>query len=149
MVFHYNRNTRNVVLAFSGAKLMLYTLVLYNLLVVLVTIPSRYFYRIHWYLFFSSAGKAGNVLHLTNFRRPSFGEDMNVKLIVKISALDFKQLYIFYKFYVIKRIYLSERIRYLAQTFNCSIQKHLVLQVFVCCFSKEKKMLKIFINCWK
>ena len=32
--------------------------------------------------FFSSAGKTGNVPNLTNFRRPSFGDDLNVKFIL-------------------------------------------------------------------
>ena len=51
-------------------------------------------------------------------RRPSFGDSINVIFISK-------QVYIFYKLYQIKKkqIYLSERIPYLAQTFNCSIQK--------------------------
>ena len=58
--------------------------------------------------------------NLTNYRRPSFGDTPSD---VTTSALDFKQLYIFYKFHVIKRLYLPERIPYLAQIFNCSIQK--------------------------
>ena len=42
----------------------------------------------------------------------------NIYIVTK-SALDLKQLYIVYIFYPIKQIYLSERIPYLAQTFNC------------------------------
>ena len=37
--------------------------------------------------------------------------------IVTTSALDFKQPYIFYRFYPVKRTYSSKRILYLAQTF--------------------------------
>ena len=54
--------------------------------------------------------------NFNNCRRPSFGDDTNVKSISQ-------QLYIFYNFYQIKRRHLSKRIPYLAQTFNCLIKK--------------------------
>ena len=49
--------------------------------------------------------------NLANFRIPSFADDINVTLIsyVTISALSFKQLYTFSKFYPInKYFYLKE-----------------------------------------
>lgn len=54
-------------------------------------------------------------LNLINSKRKSVENDINVTFISfsKASALDFKQLYVFYKFYQIKLIYL-------ALTFNCS-----------------------------
>ena len=76
-------------------------------------------------ILFSNAGRTENV--------PQFEFDIFYKTIffrwykcniyiVTTSALDFKQLYIIYKFYLIKRVFLPERIPYLAQTFNCSSQ---------------------------
>ena len=65
------------------------------------------------------------------------------------SALDFIQFYIFYKFYPIKRMYLSERIPYLAQAFNCSSQKQLHISKSVYVVLHWKQMFKVFVNCWK
>ena len=60
-------------------------------------------------------------LNVANFRRPSPGDDINVTLILLTTstALDFKALYTFYKFYPIKRVFLSETIPNLTQTFDC------------------------------
>ena len=47
-------------------------------------------------------------LNVINSKRKSFENDINVNIyIVTTSALDFKQLYVFYKFYQIKLIYLA------------------------------------------
>ena len=64
-------------------------------------------------IFFSNAGKLGTCrnLNLINSRGKSFGDNF---YIVRTSALGFKQLYIFYASYLIKRICLSEKIPYLA-----------------------------------
>ena len=43
----------------------------------------------------------------------------NNNYIVTISALDFKQVYAFYKFGPIKETFLCEIIRYLVEKFNC------------------------------
>lgn len=71
-------------------------------------------------IFFSKAGKleTNQNLNFTFCRKPSFKDNINV---TTTSALDFKQFNIFYKFYLIKQLYLYERIPYLAQTFNGSI----------------------------
>ena len=60
------------------------------------------------------------LIYLINFRRPSFGDDVTFISLTTTSALDFKPLYTFYKFYPIKRILLSEIIPNLTQTFHCS-----------------------------
>ena len=52
--------------------------------------------------------------------------------IVTTSALDYKQLYTFYKFYLIKQTFLSERIRYLIETLNCSSQAQLHSPISAC-----------------
>ena len=55
------------------------------------------------------------------------------------SALDFKQLYIFYKFYLIKRIYLSERITYLEQRLTVELKNSYTLaSVSVLCFTENE-----------
>lgn len=47
-------------------------------------------------------------LNVINSKRKSFENDINGNIyIVTTSALDFKQLYVFYKFYQIKLIYLA------------------------------------------
>ena len=60
-------------------------------------------------------------LNLANFRRPSFRDDVNVTLILLTTstALDFKSLYTFYKFYPIKQVFLPETIPNLTQTVDC------------------------------
>ena len=60
-------------------------------------------------------------LNLANFRRPSFGDDINVTFtsLTTSTASDFKALYTFYKFYPAKRVFLSETIPNLTQTFHC------------------------------
>ena len=72
-----------------------------------------------------NTGKIGKV---PEFKFDKFLEDHFLRwykcnnYIVTTSALDFKQIYINYKFYPIKRIFLSEIIPYLAQIFNCPSQ---------------------------
>ena len=47
-------------------------------------------------------------LNVINSKRKSFENDINGNIyIVTTSALDFKQLYVFHKFYQIKLIYLA------------------------------------------
>ena len=64
-------------------------------------------------LLFSNAGKT--------FRRQSFEDDINETLHQPVPWI--LKNFIFYKFYPIKRLYLSEKIPYLAKTFNCSSPK--------------------------
>ena len=67
---------------------------------------------------FSNAGKIGNVreFKFDKFQKTIFWRLYECNIyIVQTNTLDFKQLYIIYK-----KIYLSERIPYLAQTFNYS-----------------------------
>ena len=83
---------------------------------------SRYFYRKLYYHNFFECRK--------NWRRAGIQiwqilEDHVLEMmrwykgnIVTTSALDFKQLYIIYKFYPIKRLFISEKTPYFAQTFN-------------------------------
>ena len=76
-------------------------------------------------IFFSNAGKTGKRagIQICTFQKIIFMRWYECNIyIVTTSALDFKQLYIIYKFYPIKRIFLSARIPYFAQTFNSSSQ---------------------------
>ena len=76
--------------------------------------------------FFSNGGETRSVLEteFDKFYKKIFLKWYKCNIyIVTTSALNFKNLYIFYIFYPIKRIYLSDRIRYLVQTFNFSSQK--------------------------
>ena len=75
---------------------------------------SRHFYHISFKL------KTRRNLNLTIFRRSSLEIICMKNYFVTTSALNFKQLYIFYKYYPIKRTFLSERTRYFVQAFNCS-----------------------------
>ena len=76
---------------------------------------------------FSKREKTGNMTEfkLTNFRILPFGNDIakcNI-FIIATSVLDFKQLYIFYKFYSKKKqMHLSDRTLYLVQISTCSRQ---------------------------
>ena len=81
-------------------------------------------------LLFSNAGKT--------FRRQSFEDDINETLHQPVPWI--LKNFIFYKFYPIKRIYLSEKIPYLAKTFNCSSPKQ---EVCVCVVFHWKQMLKV------
>ena len=101
-------------------------------------------------IIFSNAGKTVNVLEFEfdKFWKTIFWRlhRCNIYIITTI-ALDFKQLYIFYIFFPIKWIYLSERTPYLTQTFNYSSQKQLHISKSVCVVFHWKQMLKVFVNC--
>ena len=66
--------------------------------------------------------------------------------IVKTSALDFKQLHIVCKFCPIKRIFLSERIPYLAQIFDCSSQTYLHISKSMYVVFHWKQIIEVFVN---
>ena len=65
------------------------------------------------------------------------------------SALNFKQIYVFHKFCLLKQIYLSKRTPYLALTFTCWIQKEKPITKSLCFVIDCKKILKVFVNCRK
>ena len=99
---------------------------------------------------FSKREKTGNMTEfkLTNFRRLSFGNDIakcNI-YIIATSVLDFKQLYIFYKFCPKKQIHLSDRTLYLVQIFTCSRQIWFHITKTACVF-RWKLKFKVFVNC--
>ena len=61
--------------------------------------------------------------------------------VIRTSALDFKQLYMFYKFCPIKPMYLPDKTQYLARTFNGLSQ---TLPSLVCCILLEAIAQKFF-----
>ena len=100
---------------------------------------SRYSYRKRYHLFFQVQEKLETCRNsnLTNCRRKCFGYDIRYKCsiyIVTTNALNFKQLYIFYKFYLIKRkcIYLKE--------FHCSKMKFSIKDFFSKCDQIRRKL---------
>ena len=102
--------------------------------------------------FFSNAGITGNLpeFEFDEFWRTIFWKWYKCNIcIVTTSALDWKQLTIFYKFYPIKQIYLSERISYLAHTCHCSNQNSYTLLSLCVMYFSGNKYLKGFVKCWK
>ena len=91
---------------------------------------SRYFYRKLYHHFFKCRKnwKRAGIQTVLRKRAEKFWKKIFSRwhkcniYIAATSGLDFKQLYIIYKFYPIKRIFLSERIQYLTQICNCSSQ---------------------------
>ena len=75
-------------------------------------------------------------LNLINSRTPSFADNI---FMVTTSALNFKELYIFCKLYPVKRIYVSKRIPYLAQTLTVQAKNIYTLKsLCVSCFTRNK-----------
>ena len=99
---------------------------------------SLYFYRKPYYVFFKCRKnwKRTRTWIWQILQVHFLGDDIKRKnYFIAANALDFEQLYIHYP---IKRIYLSERICVLAQTFNSSTsQKKLYIRKSVWCFSLE------------
>ena len=133
---HYNPNTHNVTFCIFSCKNLNN---FYKLLVIIVTLMknksihliSNIMSKSHGIFtenltnFFSNAGKTGNVpeLKFYVFQEIFIQKWYKCNIYIEASrALDFKQLYIIYKFYPIKPISLFERIPYLTQAFNCSSQ---------------------------
>ena len=144
---HYNRNTHNVAFCIFSCRTLNNW---YKLLVIIATWnekqgKAKLCQNVTIFLpktlpSFSNAGKTVNVpeFEFDKFWKTIFWRSRKCNIyIVTTSALDFKQLYIFYIFFPIKWIYLSERIPYLAQTFNCSSQKQLHISKSVCVVSLE------------
>ena len=100
---------------------------------------SLYFYRKPYYVFFKCRKNwKGARTWIWQILQVHFLGDDIKNYFITTSALDFEQLYILYKFYPIKRIYLSERICVLAQTFNSATsQKNLYIRKSAWCFSLE------------
>ena len=132
MIYHYNRNANNVAFCIFSRR----TLNNFCKLLVIIDICNEnkqidniskimskrhVFFIENFTISFSNAGKIGNVreFKFDKFQKTIFWRLYECNIyIVQTNTLDFKQLYIIYK-----KIYLSERIPYLAQTFNYSSQK--------------------------
>ena len=119
-MYYYYRNTWNVAFwIFSCRTLNNFYQLIVIIVIYFIMSECHDNFTENFTVLFSNAGKIGNVpgFECDNFSETIFWRQCKCNIyIVAASALDFKQLNIFYKFYLIKRIFSSERITYSAET---------------------------------